>query len=151
MRRNLGVAPVIATIILSVVVLAVGGAVWSYSQGAATIAANDYVNGTLSLLNEIVERYTVEHVSNNTDGSKLYVWVYNYGSVDITVDVYANATHIGSPTTYLFRYNLTTLVESEGLVKIEITFTTNLNTGDKVVVKVHSRRQNNAYYTYVVQ
>ena len=154
LRRSRGISPVIATIILSVVVIAIGGAVWSYSQGAATAAANDYVNETLTLMHEVIERFIVEHVSNNSAGTKLYVWVSNYGDVDITVDVYANVTHIGTPTTYTFRYNDThVVVVSKGIEKIEVHFESpnNLNLGDEVAVKVHSWRQNNAYYTHTVQ
>lgn len=153
MRSRRGITPVVATIILSAVVIAVGGAVWSYSQGAATVIANDYVNGTMSLLNEVIERFTVEHVSNNSDGSILYVWIYNYGDVDVVVDVYANATHYINSThsTHYFSSNLGTPVVSGGLVKIGISYQANpLQIGDEVALKAHSRRQNNAYYTYYV-
>jgi flagellin-like protein len=140
--RRRGVSPVISTIILSAIVIAIGGAVWNYSQGAATVIANDYINGTMTLLNEVIERFAVEHASNSSDGSTLYVWVYNYGEVDITVDVYANST-------VSFNSTLDTFVESGEVVKIEVYFTSYpLQTGDEVSIKAHSRRQNNAYYTY---
>jgi len=143
MSDKRGVTPVISTIILSAVVIAVGGAVWSYSQGAATIIANDYVNGTMTLLNEVIERFTVEHVNNNSDGSILYVWIYNYGDVDIVVDVYANATGEA------FNYTLENEVASNALVEVEVSFqATPLQQGQEVAIKAHSRRQNNAYYKY---
>ena len=144
----------IATIILSAVVITIGAAIWNYAQGAATIIANDYINGTLDLLNEITERFTVEHVSNYSDGSLMYVWVYNYGEVDIFVDIYANATHYNSTTEeyeYLVSSNYTNSVVSESIVKINILFSSrHLSAGDFVAIKVHSRRQNNAYYKYYV-
>jgi hypothetical protein len=144
MRKSHGVSPVIATIILSAVVITVGAAVWNYSQGAATIIANDYVNGTISLVNEIIERFTIEHVSNKSDGSILYVWIYNYGDVDIIVDLYANATGKYSST-------LGTSIASREFVKIDVSFEgTPLQVGDEVALKVHSRRQNNVYYAYYV-
>ena len=64
-RKRRGLTPVISVIILSAVVIAVGGAVWSYAQSAATVIANNYVNDTLSLLYEVTERFYVEHVSNS--------------------------------------------------------------------------------------
>ena len=152
-RKRRGVSPVIATIILSAVVLAVGGAVWSYAQGASTVIANDYVNGTLELLNEVIERFEVEHMSNNSDGSTLQIWVYNYGDVDVVVDLYANATHYVNAThsTYTVSNNLTNPITSGGLSLIEIDFSSDhLDVGDEVAVKVHSRRQNNAYGKYYV-
>jgi len=152
-RRSRGVTPVISTIILSAVVIAVGGAVWSYAQGATTVIANDYINGTMDLLNEVTERFNVEHASNNSDGSILYVWVYNYGDVDIIVDVYANATHYVNSTysEHTYNTNLTNSVVSMGLAKINISYASNpLKIGDSVSIKVHSRRQNNAFYKYTV-
>ena len=140
MRNKRGITPVVATIILSAVVIAVGGAVWSYSQGAATVIANDYMNGTMSLLNEVIERFTVEHVryyENNT----LRVWIFNYGDVDIVVDVYATITE-GTNS------SMGEEVASEKLVPVDIPL--NATSGDEVAIKVHSRRQNNAYYTYYV-
>jgi hypothetical protein len=153
MRKSHGVSPVIATIILSAAVITIGAAVWNYSQGAATVIANDYVNGTLDLLNELTERFTVEHTSNNSDGSMLYVWIYNYGEVDVVVDLYANATHYNSTAEneYLFNASYTNSVVSEGIVKIDIHFSSkHLSLGDFVAIKVHSWRQNNAYYKYYV-
>lgn len=142
-KRRRGITPVVATIILSAVVIAVGGAVWSYAQGAATVIANDYVNGTMSLMNEVIERFTVEHVTNSSDGTILRVWIYNYGDVDIVVDVYANTTGDA------FNSSLGNAIASKALVCVNVTIP--LNSGDEVAIKVHSRRQNNAYYTYYVQ
>ncbi len=149
-RRRRALSPVIATIILSAVVIAIGGAIWSYASGASIVIANDYVNGTMDLKNEIVERFIVEHATNTSDGSNMSIWIYNYGDVDIIVDVYANATHVNS-STYSFCSNLTNPITSGSIVEIEIHFTSGaLEPGDTVAVKVHSRRQNNAYYKYYV-
>jgi len=149
-RKRKALSPVIATIILSAVVIAIGGAIWSYASGASTVIANDYVNGTLDLMNEIVERFVIEHATNTSDGNNMSIWVYNYGDVDITVDVYANASRVNS-STYNFGSNFTNPVTSGSLVEIEINFSPGaLELGDSVAVKVHSRRQNNAYYKYYV-
>jgi len=142
MGSRRGISPVIATIILSAVVLTIGSAVWSYAQGASTVIATGYVNDTLTIMKEVTERFTVEHVSNDTSGTPLYVWVYNYGDVDITVDVYATI----SGTTYSTNTNNPLEIEAGGFAKATITISA--VSGDEVAIKVHSRRQNNAYYTY---
>lgn len=148
LRNRRGISPVIATIILSAVVITIGGAVWSYSQGAAIVIATDYVNGTLTLMNDVIERFVVEHVSKNNDGSVLYVWIYNHGSVDVLVDVYANSTQSSE---YIYKSTLGTTIVSGDIKKVEVSFQSNpLQSGDEVVIKVHSRRQNNAYYIYYV-
>jgi len=141
-KRSKGLSPVIATIILSAVVISVGGAIWSFAQGASTVIANNYVNDTLTLMNEIIERFTVEHVSNSSDGKILHVWVYNYGDVDIEVDVYATISGGSSNST------LGTKIASQMLVCIDVTL--NAPSESMVAIKVHSRRQNNAFYQYYV-
>lgn len=152
-QRRRGLTPVISTIIISAVVIAVGGAVWAYSQGASTVIANDYVNSTLDLMNEVIERFIVEHVSNSSNGDTLHIYVYNYGDVDIVVDVYANATHFVNATYSNFTYcsDLEYSIAAKGVIKIELSFSScPLDEGDEVAVKIHSRRQNNAYYKYYV-
>jgi flagellin-like protein len=147
-NRSKGLSPVIATIILSAVVISVGGAIWSFAQGASTVIANNYVNETLTLMNEIIERFAVEHVSNTSDGKFLHVWVYNYGDVDIIVDIYANAT---DGATYTYKSSLYGPISSGHVEKIIVSYeSAPLEKGDSIVIKVHSRRQNNAYYKYYV-
>ena len=142
-RRAL--SPVIATVILSGVVLAVGGAIWSYSLGAATVTADAYVSDTMALLYELQERFDVEHVVYDSTSKLLKVWVYNYGQVNVTVDVYVtlNSTVVESTENILIPvYNTT---------RIEVDFTANpLISQDQVAIKVYSRRQNVAYQTYYV-
>jgi len=143
-RRAL--SPVIATVILSGVVLAVGGAVWSYSLGAASVTADVYVSDTLRLLYEMQERFTVEHVYYNSTDDKLYVWVYNYGEVNVTVDVYVN-------TTSTYNVSDSHFIEAHDITypPVEFNFTSNpLPSYEQVAIKVYSRRQNVAYKRYYV-
>ena len=142
--RRRGLSPVIATIILSGVVLAVGGAVWSFSIGAAARVSEDYVNDTLDMVNEVIERFTVEHVSYDSATDTLNIWVYNYGDIKIMVDLYAE-TDTESGSTF------DTILDSKttGLVSIDFSGDP-LESNDEVSIKVYSRRQNFAYYIYYV-
>jgi hypothetical protein len=151
MRRR-ALSEVISTVILSGVVLAIGGAIWAYSLGATTAIADGYVDDTLSLVNEIVERFDVEHIHYNITNEILRVWVYNYGEVDITVDVYftANST-IENSTLKEYPDGINILSGQVTMVTYDYSFLTNpLFSGDAVAVKVYSRRQNVAYKSYVV-
>jgi archaellum component FlaG (FlaF/FlaG flagellin family) len=142
-RRAL--SEVISTVILSGVVLVVGGAIWAYSLGATTAIADGYVNDTLSLVNEIVERFDIEHIQYNHDDDNLTIYVYNFGEVDITVDVYvtANAT--------IEKASLGQIISSEQMSPITIDFSSDpLAIGTDVAIKVYSRRQNCAYKSYIV-
>ena len=144
MNSRPGIAPVVSTIILSATLLIIGGAIWSYTNSASQVLASDYVNETNRLIYEISERFTIEHVSNNTDCSQLNITLYNYGSVNVTLDVYASidgTTYSSNPS------NPTKIAEGErGFVLITI----EAEKGDSVGIKAHSRRQNDAYYTYIV-
>jgi len=143
-RRAL--SPVIATVILAGVILTIGGAIWSYSLGAASITADVYISDTLRLLYEMQERFAVEHVFYDATDDMLYVWVYNYGEVNVTVDVYVN-------TTSAYELSDNHLIEAHDITDppVEFDFSSNpLSSNEQVAIKVYSRRQNVAYKRYYV-
>ena len=142
LRSRRGVSEVISTVILTAVVMTIGTSIWFYAQSATSVMTNTYVNETFSTMKEVLERFTVEHVSNNTARTALYVWVYNYGEVDVEVDVYATI----DGETYSSDVNNPLSIGSGGFAKA--TLTISASSGDEVAIKVHSRRQNNAYYTF---
>ena len=61
--RSRAFSPVISAVILSAVVIAVGGAIWAFSQGAMTITAEDYAEGVVNMTDVISERFIIEMVS----------------------------------------------------------------------------------------
>jgi hypothetical protein len=143
MRRRAALSEVISSIILSGVVLAVGGALWSYSLGATTVIAENYAEGTLNLVDEITERFTVEWVASSTNGETLTIWVFNYGNVDIEVDVYVRVNADTSKSV------LGTTITLGSYEEIPFSFVGDaLEGGDIVSIQVYSRRQNVVYYTY---
>ena len=143
MIKRKALSPVISSLILSAAVIAIGGSLWSYSAGAATMVAESYVNDTLELVNEVTERFVVEHVTIDAEKNTLSVWVYNYGTQKIKVDVYVKDgdTFIGQ--------TLGTVIDKGDTSEITIEITQRAS-DDEVSIKVHSRRQNNAYETYYV-
>ena len=88
MRNRRGISPVIATVVLAGVVLAIGGSLWYYAIGASTIVANSYVNETLDSVYEVTERFIIENIYYNSSTDTMHIWVYNYGEMKINVDVY---------------------------------------------------------------
>lgn len=139
LRNRRGISPVIATIILSAVVITIGGAVWSYAQSAATVIADDYVDGTFSLINEVTERFVVEHAGYDSTGKILSTWVYNYGAVSVTVDVYISGAATGSTLNTVVPIGTLTLIQITGL---------DIPAGGTIAIKVHSRCGNNVYSHY---
>jgi len=132
--RRRGISPVISAIIISAVVLSVGGAVWAFSQGAMTITAEDYAESVINMTDTICERFIIEHVNNSA--TKISVWIYNYGDVDIEVKI-----------TNPENANDWEKVVSGELKKITIIYTIS---GTEVGINVKSRRDNDVYYRYVV-
>jgi len=131
-------SPVIAVIILSAVVLAVGGAVWAFSQGAMTIIAVDYAEAVINMTDTISERFIIEQVSYN---GMLYVWVYNYGDVDIEIKVqFKNITY---PDNWI------DLASKEMVLVDPIDFTPDPGENE-LNIKAYSRRDNNVFYRYIL-
>jgi hypothetical protein len=146
MKRK-ALAPVISTLILSAAVIVVGGSIWSYALGASTLVAENYVNDTLELVNEVTERFIVEHVCFNSTTDEGFIWIYNYGEQKIIIDAYLNVTNSGS---YV---NATSLIgwEIEIGESREIPITNMVaDSGNKVSIRIYSRRANSAYKTYYV-
>ena len=85
LNERRAIAPVISALILSAVVLTVGGIVWAFSQGAMTISAEDYAESVIEMTDTTSERFIIEHVAYVSPDLK--VWIYNYGSVDIDVKI----------------------------------------------------------------
>ncbi len=141
-----GISPVISNLILSAAVLSIGGMIWSFSLGASTTTADIYVNDTLDMLNEMKERFDVENVSYDTTVDELRIWVYNYGEVDINVDIYA------SLNSTISRLSQSNFIVAGNTTQVDIDFTSDpISPQEQVAIKVYSRRQNVAYYTFYVQ
>lgn len=142
--RRKGLSTVISSILLTATIVAVGGAVWNYAQGATSIISQSYIDDTIELVNDVTERFMIEYISNNTDFTTLYIWIYNYGNANVTADVYVTA----DDTVYTSDLDNPLYIESGEYVCANITVS--VPTSESLTVKVHSRRQNNAYATYLV-
>ena len=139
-NRRRAVSPVISAVILSAAVIVVGGVVWFFSQGAMAVTAEDYVEGVVKMTETISERFIIEHVSYN---GTFYIWVYNYGDVDIEVKV-----QVGD-VTMPEGIDDWSGVESGGLKLFKITDPSPVP-GEGFDIKAFSRRGNNVYYRYLV-
>ncbi|MCX6649761.1 MAG: hypothetical protein NTV61_10310 [Candidatus Bathyarchaeota archaeon] len=140
LKNRRGFSEVISSVILTAVVLTVGAAVWSYAQSATTVIADNYVKGTLSLKQEIIERFTVERVFY--EPGVLHIWIFNYGSVDSQLDIYV------TPSVGTIPPILNHAIGSSNLECVDIA--TTLSAGTTLSIKVHSVRDNNVYYAYTV-
>jgi len=138
LKERLAITPVISALILSAVVLIVGGVVWAYSQGAMSITAEDYAESVIEMTDTISERFIVEHVAYVDPDLK--IWIYNYGDVDIEVKIQVGiVTH---PAEWIE-------IEEGGFAELE-PLSYSAESGDELVIRAYTRRENNVYYRYLV-
>lgn len=139
-----GISPVISEIILAATVLTIGSAVWYFSLGYCSITADSYIDDTLELMNTVIERFTVERVSNSTDALTLKVWINNYGEVAVILDVYAYSSNKTAQT-----FSVSIPPRTLKLVTLDYSGQP-LEVGENIQIKVYSRRQNIVYSDYTV-
>lgn len=130
-----------ATIILCGVVLTIGISVWSFTYSITRGLEEDYYQSIKRQIDAVSERFIIEHVSFDNETSVLNVWVFNYGGVDIQVDVYVRGDAEGQNATAV------SILHGQ-MVKIIVPLVANI--GDELSITVISRRQNVVYATYVV-
>lgn len=84
-----GISEVISSIIMCSLVLTIGASVWSVTQSAAFTTGNTYFNTVSNSISTIEERFCVENIiltnTSKTLYNKLEIWVFNYGSVNVTI------------------------------------------------------------------
>jgi len=109
-----------------------------------TIAAEDYAEAVINMTDTISERFIIEHVGYVSEISDdLYVWVFNYGDVDIEFKVQIGAL------TYPVDPDDWTDLASEDMKRVRLL---NFSPVSEVElnIKAYSKRGNNAYYRFIV-
>jgi len=133
--------PVVASIILCGVVLTVGISVWSYTYSITRSLEDNYYEKVKRQIDAVSERFIVEHISYDNTSSVLNVWVFNYGEVDVQVDVYVRGDSEGRNATGI-------LIPNGQIVAVSVSLAAEV--GDELSIMVISRRQNIVYSTYIV-
>ncbi len=140
-----GLSPVIASVILSGMVLVIGAGVWSYSYGAASVMANDYSDMTLEMVHTIAERYCIEKVHYDSSTEEIHVWIYNYGKIAINVDVTLKI----DGNAYSAVDNSLGSTELKQ-VTIDVSAESGLASYEDVIIEIVSERSNVEFMTYYV-
>jgi hypothetical protein len=143
-RRRKGVSQVITSIMLTATVFTIGASVWFYTSGASSAMTKDYYDGVITLLEEVTERFEIIHVYL-TNNDTLHLYVLNYGSTNITVDAYAYVDN----NTYSSDTGNPVYISVGAYEYLNVTLA--VTSGEEIAIKIHSRRQNNAYGTYIAQ
>ena len=145
MSKRKALSPVIASVILSGMVLVIGGAVWSYSYGAASTMANDYADETINMVHTIIERFNIEKVHYDSSTDTVTIWIYNYGDIGITATttVTINGNEYSESETEINSKQ----IES---VSIDVSSEGDLPSYQKIIITIQTERENREYVTYYV-
>lgn len=138
-------SPVIANLILCATVVAIGISLWSFTFGVTSVLESDYYEEMKIQIDTIRERFAVEHVGYSNESRILHTWIYNYGDVDIQVDVY-----VYTEGGFLGKNDTATSVTSKSYLDVTVNLSTDVSVGTELVIEVMSRRQNVVYETYIV-
>lgn len=138
LKGDNALSPIFASIILCSIVLVVGIASWNFVYGVSDYLQTKYFRETQVKIDEISERFVVEHVSYNAAQDILRVWVYNYGNVNITVNIY-----VYKGGSCLGQNETNTAVPSKGFLNINVS--ASALEGSIITVEAVSGRQNFVY------
>jgi flagellin-like protein len=87
-RSRRGFSETISSVILTAVVISIGLATWQFAKGSTALIAQDYTNGVMAQTDDFLERYCINKIHYDEANNTLYLYIYNYGSITITVDSY---------------------------------------------------------------
>lgn len=131
-----------SALILSAAVLAIGGGVWAYSQGAMTLSSEYYAESVINMSDTISERFIIEHVAYIDPNLK--VWIYNYGSIAIEVKI-----QVENEGGIVIPYGDFIPIMAGGFEDVEFLDYPPVS-GDNLVITAYTRRENSVYYRYIV-
>jgi len=134
---------VLSVLIISAVVLAVGGGIWAFSQSAMTISSEDYAESVINMTDTISERFIVEQVFYYPDTNILRIWIFNYGTVDIEVKVQVKDIICPSAEDEWIE------IPSKDMKPFP-TINLDASSREELNIKAYTKRGNNAYYKFFV-
>lgn len=86
-RGRRGLSPIVSSVILTAMVLVIGASVWGVTSGASSVIQNNYYEEVVESVDKIKERFCIENMGLDKASNKLMVWILNYGTIDVTVDM----------------------------------------------------------------
>jgi len=147
LRDRRALSSVIGEIILCTSVFGIGTALWAFSRGYMSYEMTNYWQKVSVNIYGLKERFMVENVAFNSTGTSsgsLHVWVYNYGDIDIQVNLYIflNGSVIAEDVSGA-------TITSKSIV--EFPFDLNeVSTSNELVIKVETLRGNVNYGSYTI-
>jgi flagellin-like protein len=97
-KNSKGVSEIVATVLMIMIVAAVGFSIFLYGLGFFTASTSARDLATQTGIATLRERFIIVESYFNLTGNTVSVWVYNYGETNVQISsVYLNATTISPP------------------------------------------------------
>jgi flagellin-like protein len=132
-RDSKGVSEIVATVLMIMIVTAIGFAIFLYGMGFFTASTSARDQATQTGIATLRERFIVVDTYFNITDDTVSVWVYNYGETNIRISsVYLNGSmlNIDSPAQPVF-------ITPTDVTKI-VCNTTLVSAGDSQLVRIVS-------------
>jgi hypothetical protein len=72
---------------MAAMVLVIGASVWSFATSASSIISTNYYEEVMESVEKVKERFAIENTGVDSDSNTLRIWLYNYGPIDLTIDL----------------------------------------------------------------
>ena len=144
LMKKPALSPVIASIMLTAMVLVVGGGLWSYSKGAASMIASDYADNTIEMINTIQERFIIEHVNYDENTQTVNLWIYNYGDVPVIIN-----SQISIDNTYYENNGIS--IDADSIVQVIFNIESSLSVNQDIIIFIYTNRGNSYREVYYVK
>jgi hypothetical protein len=127
-------------------VLVIGASVWGFASGASSVIQNNYYEEVVESVDKIKERFCIENVGLDKASNKLKIWILNYGTIDITIDMIRITG--GSNISYQF---IDVVIPINEFVRVDVTPNElYLIDGLSITIEVKSSRGNRAYDSILI-
>lgn len=94
-RSSKGVSEIVATVLMIMIVTAIGFAIFLYGLGFFTASTSARDQATQTGIATLRERFVIVDTKFNATDNTVTVWVYNYGETNVRMaSVYLNATQL---------------------------------------------------------
>ena len=126
---------------MAAMVLVIGASVWSFATGASSVISTNYYEEVMESVEKIKERFIIENTGVDNASNTLNIWIYNYGPIDLTIDLIRVT---GGNNISLHYDSISVSADEFKLITLEPT-QISLMRGLSVTIEVRSNRGNRVY------
>lgn len=137
-RDKKGVSEVVASLLMVLIAVSLGTALYSYSLNVFSSSGNSFLSNMNIKIERAQERFTVVAVWWAVTSNQMNITVLNYGKIDLIIDiVYIDRTPVS-----VYQDGQGETVRTEELISIKFTSPISIQDGQVYEITVVSKRGN---------